>query len=247
MSTRSSTIVLIALALFQGLLTPLAQAERRGISLSQTRVVFNSSTSGTTITLRNHSNQAWLARAQVLMAPDSTKAAPFMVTPPLFRLEPNSQSSVRILRHGTEALPADQESLFYLSFLTIPSSPASDESSSMSASARVTAGIETVIKLFYRPTGLSPTPQEAAQKLTVSQKKNGVIVSNPTPYYLTLSSLSLDGVPVDIRRTGSMVAPFTTNHYPASGHPGKASWTVINDYGGISPLYHTFVSGREAN
>nr|MDQ6119426.1 fimbria/pilus periplasmic chaperone [Klebsiella pneumoniae subsp. pneumoniae] len=47
---------------------------------------------------------------------DPKSAVPFMVTPPLFRLEPNSQNSVLIVRNGAAQLPADRESVFYLSF-----------------------------------------------------------------------------------------------------------------------------------
>ncbi|AHG21729.1 hypothetical protein Z042_20545 [Chania multitudinisentens RB-25] len=240
---------------FSGLLAavllscPLVQAapqERSGISLSQTRVVFDAKATSTTVGIRNYSDRPWLIRAQVMTAPGGTQSAPFMVTPPLFRLEPNSQSTVRILRQGTDVLPTDRESVFYLSFLAIPSSSKPDSDTASAVSAQVTVGIDTVIKLFYRPSGLALTPQDAAAKLTVRLQDNEVEVNNPTPYYQTLISFSLDGKPVAVREAGSMIAPFTSQRYPASGQPRQASWSVINDYGGISPSYQATISHGEA-
>lgn len=221
------------------LLSTVVQAERRGLSLNQTRVVFNAGAPSVSVTLRNHSDGPWLTRAQVLVDPNGTQAAPFMVTPPLFRLEPGSQSTVRILRQGTEGLPTDRESVFYLSLLTIPSSRKAETETPTGVSAQVTVGVDTVIKLFYRPTGLALTPQAAAEKLIVRRQGNGVDVTNPTPYYQTLATLILDGEPVTLREVGSMIAPFSARFYATSAQPRQASWTVINDYGGASPTYQT--------
>ncbi|MFC0226309.1 fimbrial biogenesis chaperone [Serratia aquatilis] len=244
MRTSSFRMSLLVCSLL-GSITHTVQADRRGLSLSQTRVVFNADAPSVTVNLRNHSDTPWLTRAQVLATPDGSLAAPFMVTPPLFRLEPNSQSSVRILRRGTEALPIDRESVFYLSFLAIPSSRKLEAEASSTVSAQVTVGVDTVIKLFYRPAGLALTPQTAPEKLTVQRQDNGVKVSNPTPYYQTLTSFSLDGKPVAVRETGSMIAPFSSRIYSFNGHPRQATWSVLNDYGGTSPLYQTTVSSGE--
>lgn len=216
MKIGSFNIALLATGLLVSTLTSAMQADRRGLSLSQTRVVFNAAAPSISVALRNHSASPWLVRAQVLTSPDGAQAAPFMVTPPLFRLEPDSQSTVRILRQGTETLPADRESVFYLSFLAIPSSRKLDADMSASISAQVTVGVDTVIKLFHRPAGLALTPQAAAEKLTVRLQGDGVDVTNPTPYYQTLATFSLDGKPMPVREAGSMIAPFATRHYP---HP----------------------------
>ncbi|MBP1039086.1 molecular chaperone [Serratia fonticola] len=234
-------LLLTCLPALLATITLTAQADRRGLSLSQTRVVFNAAASSVTISLRNHGDRPWLIRAQSRATPDGTQAAPFMVTPPLFRLEPNSQSAIRILRQGTEALPTDRESVFYLSFLAIPSSPKRGTENAAAVSAQVTVGVDTVIKLFYRPAGLALTPQAAAAALTVHLQGNGVAVSNPTPYYQTLATFILDGKPLATRETGSMIAPFGSRVYAAHGQPRQASWSVLNDHGGTSPVYQTTV------
>lgn len=246
MRVRIFPSALLAAALVAGV-SSAAQAEQRGVSLSQTRVVFNAQAPGVTVTVRNHSDHAWLTRAQVLTASDGTQATPFMVTPPLFRLEPDSRSAVRVLYRRDAVLPTDRESVFYLSVLTIPPSPPAGAGDAPAASARVTVGIDSVIKLFYRPAGLTPAPQAAAQRLTVRHQGDRVTVSNPTPYYQTLAGFSLDGKPVALSAADSMIAPFSSRQYPAGGYPREAQWSVINDYGGSSPRYHTAVRAGESS
>jgi P pilus assembly chaperone PapD len=221
---------------------PAVQGNSGGLSLSQTRVIFDANEPGVTVSLHNKGERPWLVRARVLIAPDSMATAPFTVTPPLFRLEPNSRNTVRIMRQGGQDLPADRESVFYLSFLAIPSSQRLDEDVSTGVAAQVTVGMDTVIKLFYRPSGIAMAPQVAAGKLIVRRTEQAITVDNPTPYYQTLSSLSLDGKPVDVRAQGSMIAPFGSQRYTVSGQPSEAVWTVINDYGGISPTFRAAIT-----
>ncbi len=47
--------------------------------------------------------------------------APFLITPPLFRLDAKQENVLRIIRTGGN-LPADRESLFWLNIKSIPSS-----------------------------------------------------------------------------------------------------------------------------
>ena len=99
----------------------------RGLQLSQTRVIFDARAKDTQATIKNNSGRVYLIKADVFATPDGRNtqtdpksAVPFMVTPPLFRLEPNSQNSVLIVRNGAAQLPADRESVLS-EFLAIPS------------------------------------------------------------------------------------------------------------------------------
>lgn len=235
---------LLMLALLQGTASD-AQAVQRGLSINQSRVIFPAASSGVSVTLRNYSDRPWLARALVLTAPDGVQDTHFMMTPPLFRLEPDSKGMVRVLRRGNAVLPDDRESVFYLSFLAIPPSQKTETGEKPTVSAQVTVGIDMVIKLFYRPDGLTLEPPQAAQMLTVSRQKDGIRITNPTPYYQTLVSLSLDGAPAALSGVESMIAPFSSLSYPIAGHPREARWSVMNDYGGTSPIYSANVSDGE--
>lgn len=233
-------------------ISSLAIAGESGLQLSQTRVIFDARAKDAQATIKNNSDQVYLIKADVFATPDGRvtntntgSTAPFIVTPPLFRLEPKSQSSVLIVRNGTTQLPSDRESVFYLSFLAIPSTSDTTEGAQSGVSARISVGIQSVIKLFYRPAGLSMSAREAAKKLTFQNTEQGLGISNPTPYYVTLSQLKVNGKPVNVKEagTGAMLAPFSTQYYPVNGVVRNVSWATINDFGGESIGYDAVVKG----
>lgn len=214
-----------------------------GIKLPQTRVIFQAKDKNATATIQNKGDNVYLVKATVQSSPDrSANTAPFAVTPPLFRLEPHNQQTVKIVRQGSQSLPTDRESVFYLNFLAIPS--IADEESD--ATMRVAIGLQTVIKLFYRP-ALPITQEQAAAQLKFTKSTNQLIVANPTPYYLTLGSLQIAGKEVNVSQSGPMIAPFSQSAYTYEGSGNTASWRVINDYGGVSQTYQAPIAkSREA-
>ncbi len=242
-------VIGVALSL---LLSSAALAADGGVQLNQTRVVFKANAKNAQATIKNQSALVYLVKAEVLATPDHSgvekgveaSSVPFMVTPPLFRLEPNSQSSVLIVRNGSDALPTDRESVFYLSLLAIPATSKLSQAPNADVSAQVSVGIQTVIKLFYRPERLPMPVQVAAEKLTFGQQGEDLQISNPTPYYVTLARLTLDGRVMDVRdsKAGAMIPPFSTQHYPITRQVKGATWTAINDYGGESVKYRAVVS-----
>ena len=214
-----------------------------GIKLPQTRVIFNSKDKSGLATIQNLGDNVYLVKASVLNdTRTGTEIAPFAVTPPLFRLEPRNQQTVRIVRQGTGQLPVDRESVFYLSFLAIPSITESSD-----AENRLSIGLQSVIKLFYRPEPLAISADQAAKKLIFRLSDNQLIAENPTPYYLTLGSLSVADKPVSFGDTGQMLAPFSQTTYSLSSRGPEATWTVINDYGGLSTPYQTTITAEKGS
>lgn len=218
-----------------------AVAAEGGISLSRTRIVFQSTDNAQTLTLQNHGSRPYLVQSAVVMTPGGRDPAPFLTTPPLFRLEGNSKNTLRILRQGDAALSADRESVFYFTAIAVPATAQPKEAEDASLAARISVGIQNTIKLFYRPAGLAMAPEEAHGRLTFHLQGGKVQVHNPSPYYLTFSRLAFDGTEVPVRDTESMIAPFSQVSYPVKGLVRQAQWTVINDYGGSSQQYQSAV------
>lgn len=237
LARRTVTVAALLAVLVQG-----AAAEDGGISISRTRVIFQSTDNAQTVTLQNHGTLPYLVQSAVVATPTGREPAPFLTTPPLFRLEGNTKNAVRILRKGAAALPDDRESVFYFTAIAVPSMAQPKEAEDASLAARISVGIQNTIKLFYRPAGLAMSQEEAAGRLTFQHHSGQVQVNNPTPYYLTFSRLAFDAADVDVSR-GIMVAPFTQITVPASGGVRQAQWTVINDYGGNSALFKAAVQG----
>lgn len=65
--------------------------------------------------------QSWMDTGDVSASPDSVNV-PFIITPPVFRIEPHTGQTLRIIYTG-EKLPHDRESLFWLNVLDIPAKP----------------------------------------------------------------------------------------------------------------------------
>lgn len=222
-----------------------------GLQLAQTRIIFDGKAKNAIATIKNQSDHVYLVKSSMMLTPNPATVggndAPFIVTPPLFRLEPNSQNTVLVMRNGTADLPTDRESVFYLSLLGIPSTSALSQEQSEGVSAQISVGIQLIIKLFYRPVGLAQPVETAPGKLAFRQAGQHLYVNNPTPYFVTLAKLSLDGKLLDVRNIGAMIAPFSQQHYPITGRPQQVTWSVINDYGGESAQYQAAMAlNREA-
>ncbi|NDL00730.1 fimbrial biogenesis chaperone [Photorhabdus laumondii] len=205
-----------------------------GISLNKTRVIFTQGERAQTLTVVNTTPQAWLVQVRIME--DQEKTAPaFVVTPPLFRLEANSQNSLRILpTFNQPPFPVDRESLGYVQMNAIPATqPVTDESVREQASMSV--GMR--IKFFWRPRSLPLLPEAAYGQLRFQSQPDGIKACNPTPYFLSLDSLTLDGQALDLNRYPSMIAPQDCVTYVGQVSQSSVSWSMINDYGGASNLF----------
>ena len=210
-----------------------AQAE--GFGINATRLIYPENEKSISVTLRNTMrNSPYLVQTNVSAEQSKMVAAPFIVTPPLFRLEPQSTNQVRITFKGS-ALPQDRESVFYFNAAGIPasSSPAKEQ---QTAGVRGMAqfGVGNIIKLFYRPDGLKVTSAEAQKNLIFSRDLKGLRVSNESPYFVSFASMKIAGrgVALDTPQQ-KMIAPFSSYVYPTSAKSGDISWETINDVGGI--------------
>lgn len=211
-----------------------------GISFDSSRLIFSASdqANGQSIGVSSsaQSPSPYLVKAQVLgdVRGDKTDT-PFSVTPSLFRLEPGSTNQLRILKTGNQLLAKNKESLFYLRMIALPAGQGSEVVPKTEVGGAVTVSTGSVIKLFYRPAGLSQTQQQAMAGLQFTQQGNTLRVTNPSPYYVTLTSLTVGGkaVAMSVRQQNTMIAPFGQMTYSRTGTSGSVTWQAINDFGGV--------------
>lgn len=199
-----------------------------GIRLNQTRIIFPASEKAQTVTITNTDNRTYLVQSRVQLDAGSTTPAPFFASPPVFLLKPNSRQLLRIVHQGG-TFPTDRESVFYLSVLAIPSRSTKED-----APVQISAGLQFLIKLFYRPSTLSTTPETTSCPLHFSRQGQVIHVQNPTPYHHTLGQLAFDQTIVNLQTQPSMLAPMSALNFTVSGSPLQAEWQTINDYGGLS-------------
>ncbi|MCU6335464.1 molecular chaperone [Enterobacter quasiroggenkampii] len=192
-----------------------------GVIIGGTRVIFDGGKKEASISINNADSVPYLIQSWVEMPEGNANKAPFIVTPPLYRLDGGQQNIERILFSGS--LPQDKESLFWLNIKAIPS--ASKQTNSLQIA------VKTRIKLIYRPTGLkASTPEEQANKLTWSRSGDKLLVTNPTPYVINFNEISVGEKKLD---EVSWVAPGAMAVFtlPAGASGSHVSFKVINDYG----------------
>lgn len=219
------------------------------VLIAGTRVVFPARGGEVTVRLTNDNSkpalvEAWIDRGDEHSTPDKVDT-PFLITPPLFRMDPHRDQSLRII-YTHEQLPADRESLFWLNVLEVPPKPSGNETEGRNY---LQLAIRSRLKLFYRPDGLAGNPLNAPAQLTFRSVADAggraLLVHNPTPYHITFAALTVDvaGKPYTVD-TG-MVAPLADlrlsvtglKQAPAAG--ASIHFSTINDYGAVAPLTAT--------
>lgn len=134
-------------------------ANAQGVSLGKTRVIFSEGSSSESVYISNDDNQPYLIQAGITEYIDGNLSSNFIVTPPVFRLENKSVSSLRILLKDIQDLPNDKESLFYLNTKIIPSTKRPNESELQESKLVLITNF--VIKVIYRPENIArPSEQD---------------------------------------------------------------------------------------
>lgn len=210
------------------------------VVIGGTRVVFPAGDGETTLRLTNEGAQpalvqAWIDRGNPASTPAQADV-PFLITPPLFRMDPRKGQSLRIV-YTREPLPADRETLFWLNVLEVPPKPGATEGEQRNY---LQLAIRSRLKLFFRPAGLPgdalKAPASVTWKLVSDDKGRALEAHNPTPYYITFNAITLNIGDHDYAAETGMIEPFgslrlTVANLPATHAAATVEYGVINDYG----------------
>ncbi|EOZ4985440.1 molecular chaperone [Proteus mirabilis] len=192
-----------------------------GVIISGTRVIYNEGNKNVSINVKNPDKMPYLIQSWIDDF-EEKKQSKFTITPPLFRLNPDKENTLRIFL-TEEGLPSDQESLFWLNIKTIPATEKTENS--------LQIAFKTQMKLIYRPKSLKDVNfEEEQKKLFWSKERGKVIVYNPTPYFMNFQTIKFNGKLVD---DVSYAKPFSTKSFDINDNNehGLISWELINDYG----------------
>lgn len=215
-------------------------AAHASIVIHGTRVIYDGSKKEVTVPLTNNNKnpvliQNWIDTGNERAEPGSENV-PFVITPPINRVDPGKGQTLRITYTGSPVLPDNRESVFWLNVLEIPAkSKVTDEQQSM-----LNIAFRSRIKLFYRPAGLRGEPLRAPEALLWKKEGAGVRVSNPTPWHVSFVSLTATGPDNKKSETpGKMIAPGESQFYAFSGLGSgvdlkRVTFAVINDYGAMT-------------
>ncbi|WP_369311898.1 molecular chaperone [Providencia rettgeri] len=234
---RLMTITKYSLMSMMLFVSEITSSSAAGVGLNSTRVIFPQNSQSVPVTIRNSTEkEEYLVQVYITKtASDSAQETVFDVLPPMFYLKSAEQRDVRIAETTkSSALPKDRESVYYLHARSIPRSEKDAELGANKMKGDVKIALESIIKVFYRPTGLTQSSDQAQSGLTFSPVQGGLKVTNNSPYFVTLSSLKIGNQQIEIssEKNNTMLAPFSDMTYPTSLNKGKISWSTINDLGG---------------
>jgi len=227
----------VAMALFA--VVPRATA---GIVVNGTRVVYPAAKHEVTISISNTSEapslvQAWLDSGDPHSKPGESKV-PFVMTPPLFRLDPTKVQSLRLV-YTHDPLPQDRESLFWLNVLDVPPRAAANPD----LPNQLELAFKHRMKVFFRPVSLAGSAADAPARLTWKAlfsegKLVGIQTSNPTGYHVSLTQISVTIAGHPVTAKADMVDPFASRTFdlpdPVIAPTGAVAieYWFVNDYGG---------------
>ncbi|MHC9002344.1 fimbrial biogenesis chaperone [Enterobacter adelaidei] len=216
-------LIVKALALSVLMMSALAQAATPGgITIGGTRLIYDGAKKEVSINVTNSDSAPFLIQSWAETQNGGTEKPPFIVTPPLFRLDGNQQNMLRVVRTGG-SLPEDRESLYWLNVKSIPAGTKGDNTNTLQIA------VKTRIKLIYRPQAVKGVPDEVANSLIWSQNGNKITVNNPTPFYMNFQEVKVGG---RVLKDVTYVAPKSSATFNNAGASGPVTWKIITDYGG---------------
>jgi chaperone protein EcpD len=238
MNLRKSAVAFsLACALVWGLEASAA------VVITGTRIVYPAQEREVTVKLNNNGRspslvQAWVDAGDSTSTPTSA-TAPFVLSPPVFRIDPGKGQSMRLAFTGGE-LPQDRESVFYLNVLEIPPKAEGDVVN------RLDMAFRSRIKVFYRPTGLNGRPSDAPATMTWQLRRSGedyvVEAYNPTAFHVSQTELVIMSGTDRHPAQNGMIAPGERKQFRVEGMKNRGSaplqveFQAINDYGALIPV-----------
>lgn len=213
----NSGIALLSIIVFCGC------ASAGGIAVNGTRVVYEADKNESSINIKNNADKdPYLIQSWVDIGDNKTRG-PFVVTPPLFRLNAQDEQTLRIT-NISENFPQDRESLYFLNIRSIPNT---DKESNNT----LKLAVKTRIKLFYRPVSLKGRAEDAQNQLTFKLNGDRLEITNPSAYHVVFNGVWIGKEEI---KDALGVDPLSKASFsiPAGAKGNEVTWRTINDYGG---------------
>jgi len=206
-----------------------AFSSQAAVNINMTRVIFNHGEVQRTVMLVNDGDypvviQSWIDDGLPERVP-SQASAPFVVLPPVLKIQPGEQRELRVMTTGS-GLADDRESLFWLNVYQIP-----PEQKQARNGEKILLALRNQIKVLWRPKKIGALTKESLNLLRFSNADGGIYATNDGPWNITLDNVSLG----DYSISGIVVSPHSRQMIFRSVAPeqrnNKINFTVINDEG----------------
>lgn len=202
--------------------------------LGNTRVVYNEGDNDVTLSVMNtsklpYAGQAWIDPFETVDNSMVSSAAPdFVITPPVFRVEPGEKQKLRFI---LTTAPANEnvESVYWINIQEIPPEPKNANTLQFAQRIR--------IKLFYRPDAIKEmSAAEAPDSLKISLTEEGISIKNPAPFSVSFLSPQLEDKTGKRHPLNELLTLLPGDEFTVKCQPcgyTRFHFKSINDFGGI--------------
>lgn len=238
---RTKTTIALLFILISGVASAKTQKNQQlmqtfSIKTGSTRIIYTPGSVGVSLLVLNPQSYPMLVQS-IVLKDDRQEKAPFIVTPPLFRLDGKQQNKIKVVAVGDTG-PADRESLDWLCLTGIPpeadSAWAGDNISPSPKHATILTQlrVKSCIKILVRPPSLKGKPVDMTEFLTWHKSGSTLTVDNPTPFYMNLRTVHLGYSTIN---SPGYVPPYGQLHIVVHHNDnGLVHWKLVTDYGGDS-------------
>lgn len=196
------------------------------IEINKDKFIFIESVNQEIIEINNKENNDYFIQSWVThYDKENSNEIPFMVTPPLFKIEKDETFSLKIFKKD-EIKEIDRETLYRINIKRIPILLNSDNNKNM-----LHVSINSVYNLIYRPISIEKDAKDAYKKIEfLKNKNNEFIINNPTPYFIALSSVYFNRML--IVNESKTIPPFKKyNTKKIISESGNVKWKIFNQHG----------------
>lgn len=219
-----------------------------GLATSASRIIFEGDEAQKSFILANINDypiivQTWVDEGE---ANSNYRNAPIVITPPIFKMEPDQNKSIRLFIKSND-LPKDRESVYWMNLLEIPGKPKSEATDFTPNRAYLDLAMNTQLKIFYRPKNLKKmSPEEITSKIAFSiETKDGktyLACKNLSPYNISFSKIKVVTQTQEIlieQMMDMMTQSFSTKLYPLPANKVlknlvKVDFDIIGDDGKLN-------------
>jgi len=219
---RILSALTLALTLFSG-------AAQAGIVVGGTRLIYSGDARESSLRLTNTENSPFLIQSWVETTQGTNDKSPFIITPPVFRLDGKQEFTLRVIKMPGD-LPQDRESMFWLNVKAIPATSEQDKNKN-----KLIIAIKNQLKLIYRPATLTEDVTDAYKKVTWVRNGKNVTVKNDSAFYINFNFIKSNAI--ELRNVKALAPRSSANYLLPDSSCTVLTWQSINDYGGSSPIY----------
>ncbi|EFO1594571.1 molecular chaperone [Escherichia coli] len=173
----------------------------------------------------------WLVQAWVEDINEKRTDA-FTSVPLVFRVEPSSTFTVRIVKKG--AVPEDRETLYWAVSNSLPGGERREQKSDGDKiSAQLSLAYRFKVPMIYRPAALAGKPQQP-ESLQWHAAGGKMTVHNPTRYVVQLNYVNVGGKRYQGKGVSWFISPEKSVTVDVGAGTGsRIKYGVVNDYGAV--------------